>query len=107
MIQYLTEEEQYKKILNQEEIKRIKAPELRSIRVKFWRKRHAATLDERDIPDSRIMLVYRNLLDEEAKEIEEYKKRKEKRERGGREERKRGREKGMEERKKRERERSF
>lgn len=49
---YLSEEEQFKEILNNEEISRIKDPELRNIRAKYWNLLHQVFLDEHKIPDS-------------------------------------------------------
>ena len=73
---YLTKEEQYKKILNNEEIERIEDLELRSIRSKYWSLRHKAFLDEVNIPDSQIEEVSNHLFEEERKEIEAYRLRK-------------------------------
>lgn len=73
---YLTDEEQYKEILNNEEIGRIRDWELRLIRMKYWEKRHAAFLDERHIPDWELGKVFDRLIAEEQKEIAEYRARK-------------------------------
>ena len=53
MSNYLSYEEQFKDILNQEEIQRIEDQELRSIRAKYWTERHKVFLDERGVPDDR------------------------------------------------------
>lgn len=73
---YLSEEEQYKDTLNNEEISRIKDLELRNIRTKHWHLKHQAFLDEVNISDSMLESKYNNIMAEEKKEIEEYKKRK-------------------------------
>lgn len=70
---YLSETEQYKEILNNEEIQRIKDHKLREIRTKYWNLRHKATLDEHEIPDSELRNVYGKLDKEEQQEIEKYK----------------------------------
>ena len=49
--QYLTQEEQYKDDLNNEEIQRIEDAELREIRQRYWNLMHKAFLDEAGIPD--------------------------------------------------------
>lgn len=71
---YLTEEEQYQKVLNPNQIQRIKDPKLREIRSKHWEYRHKIFLDETHISDQELMRLYK--LDEEAeqREIENYKK---------------------------------
>lgn len=73
---YLSEEEQYKKVLNQDEIQRIEDYELRQIRSKYWSLQHKAFLDERNIPDTEIERVSEEISKKEMKEIEEYKLRK-------------------------------
>lgn len=71
-IKYLSEEEQYKETLNQDEISRIKDDELREIRSKYWNLQHEAFLDERNMPDDKIGDVWRELKAKEFREIEEY-----------------------------------
>lgn len=44
--------DQFKEILNQEEISRIQSLQLRESRMKYWRLRHEAYIDERNISDS-------------------------------------------------------
>lgn len=78
MFEYLSEEEQYKEILNQEEISRIKDNELRSIRSKYWSLRHKAFIDERGISDAELEKVFDELNKQEKIEIEQYKIRKSK-----------------------------
>lgn len=73
---YLSEEEQYKRILNNEEISRIKDQELREIRQKYWDLKHKAFLDEKNISDIEINDVHKQLVNEEMRVIEDYKKRK-------------------------------
>lgn len=69
---YLSEDEQYKEILNQDEISRIKDNELREIRSKYWNLRHEAFLDEHNIPDQELEKVWNALKAKELKEIEGY-----------------------------------
>ena len=73
-IEYLSEEEQYKENLNQDEISRIKDYNLREIRQKYWKLRHEAFLNEHEIPDSEISSVWNELKRKELAEIEEYRK---------------------------------
>jgi hypothetical protein len=73
--EYLTEEEQYEDIININDIKRIKDPELREIRNKYWAKRHEAFLDEQNIPDWELKKVIDGIHKQEFKEIEAYKNR--------------------------------
>ena len=70
---YLTEEEQYKDVLNNEEIERIQDYELREIRNRYWNKFHKAFLDEANIPDQMLGDVLNKIRQEEKKEIEAYK----------------------------------
>ncbi len=74
--EYLSEEEQYKKILNQNEIARIKDYELQSIRSKYWHLRHKVFLDEHGVPDWELDSVMDEIDAEEQAEIEAYRKRK-------------------------------
>jgi hypothetical protein len=68
----LSEEEQFKEILNNEEISRIKDSELRNIRSKYWSLLHRAFLDEHKIPDSMLDKEFNRIKAEELKEIDEY-----------------------------------
>jgi hypothetical protein len=70
---YLTDEEQYKETLNQEEIARIKDPILRDIRMKYWNKQLEIFLDEYGIPDSELEKESDLLIALERKEILKYK----------------------------------
>lgn len=72
--EYLSEEEQYKDILNQEEISRIKDIELQNIRGKYWRLRHEVFLNETEIPDAELEKECSKLKELEKIEIEEYKR---------------------------------
>ena len=72
-MKYLSEEEQYKEILSNEELSMIKDYELREIRTRYWNKIHQAFLDEHNISDEDLEDVYDKLRDDERKEIEEYK----------------------------------
>ena len=73
-MKYLSEEEQYKEILNDAEIKRIKDDELREIRWKYWLLRHKAFVNEHDVPDSQLGIVYDEIAKKERAEIDKYKK---------------------------------
>jgi len=73
---YLTEGDQFKEILNYEEISRIKDNELRQIREKYWELRHKAFIDENDIPDDIIGDIFEKLIKREQEEIENYKMKK-------------------------------
>lgn len=73
---YLTREEQYRKILNNEEINRIEDWELRSIRSKYWNLRHEVFVDEANIPDTKVEQIWEELCVQEQKEIEAYRQRK-------------------------------
>ena len=70
----VSEEEQYQEVLNQEQIHRIKDPELREIRSRHWSYRHKIFLDKTNISDQELERLCK--LDEEAekREIENYKK---------------------------------
>lgn len=74
--QYLTVEEQFKKILNNVEISRIEDYELREIRQRHWNYRHKIFLDEHKISDQKFCRLTDIDYEEEQKEIEEYRKRK-------------------------------
>lgn len=71
-ISYLSEEEQFKEILNNEEISRIKDPEIRNIRSKYWNLRHQAFLNEHNIPDSMLGQELDKINAAETKELDEY-----------------------------------
>ncbi len=73
---YLTEEEQFKDILNNEEIQRIKDPELRKIRQKYWDLAHKAFLDEAGIPDWKLNDVVESIHAQEQDEIAKYRQKK-------------------------------
>ncbi|MCD8190812.1 MAG: hypothetical protein LUD78_11495 [Clostridiales bacterium] len=75
---YLTEEEQFKPILNNEEIERIEDYELRQIRSKYWKKQADAFLDEAHISDAQYGEVMEQIRIQEQAELEEYKRRREK-----------------------------
>lgn len=74
--QHLTVEEQFKKILNNEEISRIEDYELREIRQRHWNYRHKIFLDEHKISGQEFCRLTDIDYEEEQKEIEEYRKRK-------------------------------
>lgn len=73
---YLSTEEQYKEILNNEEIERIQDYELREIRQKYWNLRHKAFLDEAHISDQELESVWENLKAREQDEIKKYRQKK-------------------------------
>jgi len=72
-VDYLSEEEQFIKVLNQEEISRIQNPEIRKIREKYWRLQHEAFMNERDIPDSELGKVSKELIRQEQEELQRFK----------------------------------
>lgn len=76
--EYLSEEEQFKEILNNEEIYRIKDSELRSIRLKYWKLLHQTLLDENKIPDNMLGKEFDKIKAAEIKELSEYKQHKSK-----------------------------
>jgi hypothetical protein len=69
---YLSEEEQYKPILNNEEIDRIKDPELRAIRWKYWHWKTDAFLDEHRISDQELMRLTDRWDKMEQEELAKY-----------------------------------
>ncbi len=73
---YLSVEEQYKEILNNEEIERIQDYELRQIRQKYWNLRHKAFLDEAHISDQELDRVWEDLKAREQDEIAKYRQKK-------------------------------
>lgn len=74
--QYLSLEEQFKKILNNTEITRIEDYELREIRQNHWDYRHKIFLDEHRISDQEFCRLTDVDYEGEYKELEEYCKRK-------------------------------
>jgi hypothetical protein len=70
---YLTYEEQFKDILNNEEIGRIKNPNLREIRWKYWELRHKAFINEEKIPDQELGKVTDEINKAEQKELNAFK----------------------------------
>ena len=73
-IEYLSTEEQFKEVLNNEEIDRIRDPELRKIRRKYWDKQLQVFLDEADIPDQMLESVVQELINAEKKELAAYRR---------------------------------
>lgn len=73
---YLSVKEQYKEILNNEEIERIQDYELRQIRQKYWNLRHKAFLDEAHISDQELDRVWEDLKAREQDEIAKYRQKK-------------------------------
>lgn len=74
--EYLTEEEQFKEVLNNEQIDRIRDPELREIRFKYWRQRIDVFEDDHGIPDSKLEEANAEITRNEKRELGEYKKKK-------------------------------
>lgn len=72
--EYLSEEEQYKEILNLDEISRIKDFKLRQIREKYFLLYKKAFLNENEIPDYELESVVEEIHKKEQAEIEEYKR---------------------------------
>lgn len=73
---YLTKEEQFKDILNNEEIQQIEDKELRDIRWKYWNMFHKAFLDESGIPDDELERVVESIKVQEQDEILKYRQKK-------------------------------
>ncbi|MED1789052.1 hypothetical protein P4V47_16435 [Brevibacillus laterosporus] len=70
---YLNNEDPFKVILNQEEINRIQSPQLREIRMKYWRLRHEAFINERNISDRDLEKVLDELIRQEQEELQRFK----------------------------------
>ncbi|WP_438351386.1 hypothetical protein ACP8HI_12485 [Paenibacillus sp. FA6] len=70
---YLKYEDQFKEVLNQEEINRIQNLQLREIRMKYWRLRHEAFIDERNIADRDVGNVWDILIRQEQEELQPFK----------------------------------
>jgi hypothetical protein len=73
---YLSNEEQFKMILNQEEIARIENPEIREIRMKYWALRHNAFTEELNISDRDLEKVCDDLITQEKIDISAFSNRK-------------------------------
>lgn len=73
---YLTKEEQFKDLLNNEEIQQIEDKELRDIRWKYWNMFHKAFLDESGIPDDELERVVESIKVQEQDEILKYRQKK-------------------------------
>lgn len=73
---YLSAEDQYKEILNNEEIERIQDLELQGIRKKYWNLRHKAFLDEAHISDQQLGQVLDDLKAKEQAELMRYRQKK-------------------------------
>lgn len=71
-MKYLSEDEQYKDVLNHAEIERIRDPELRKMRRSFWLERHALFQDEHNVSDAEFGTSFNESLDKEKKAISEY-----------------------------------
>ncbi|MGR6760381.1 hypothetical protein ACU1JV_00865 [Paenibacillus sp. T2-29] len=69
---YLSYEEQFNEVLNQEEINRIENAELRDIRMKYWKLQRDVLLDEKNISDEELNEVSKELLRKEMEEIQRF-----------------------------------
>ena len=74
MSNWLSDKEQYEECLNNEQISRIKDPELREIRMKHWQYRHKIFLDEENVSDGELERLAKADWENEKQEIENYKK---------------------------------
>lgn len=72
-MKYLSESEQFKDILNNEEISRIYDPELREIRERYWLEYTRIFKDEQNISDQEFNKLSDDLYKQEQKELHEYK----------------------------------
>ena len=70
--QYLSLEEQFKKVLNNTEITQIEDYELREIRQNHWNYRHKIFLDEHRISDQELCRLTDIDYETERKELQEY-----------------------------------
>ncbi|WP_336761505.1 hypothetical protein [Paenibacillus sp. USHLN196] len=70
--EFLSYKEQFKEILNNEEIDRIENRELREIRMKYWHLRHEAFRDENNISDKDLGKVLDVLKRKEIEEIKQF-----------------------------------
>ncbi|KAF6620482.1 hypothetical protein HFE03_07455 [Paenibacillus sp. EKM102P] len=73
---FLSYEEQFKEVLNIEEIDRIENRELREIRMKYWRLQRDAFLDENNISDQELNKVSQELTRKEMEEIQRFRNKK-------------------------------
>jgi hypothetical protein len=71
--QFLSYEEQFKEVLNNEEIDRIENTELREIRMKYWLLQREAFLDVINIKDHELNKISKELKLKEMEEIELFK----------------------------------
>ena len=72
MGEWLTEEEQYKDVLSNEQILKIRDSRLREIRMRHWQYRHKIFLDEQNISDQELCRLADADYEAEMKEIEAY-----------------------------------
>ncbi|KAF6630546.1 hypothetical protein H6F38_14030 [Paenibacillus sp. EKM208P] len=73
---YLSYEEQFNEVLNQEEINRIENAELRDIRMKYWKLQRDIFLDEKNISDEELNKVSKELQRKEMEEIQRFRNKK-------------------------------
>ena len=73
---FLSYEEQFKEVLNNEEIDRIENRELREIRMKYWRLQRDAFIDENNISDQELNKVSQELTRKEMEEIQRFRNKK-------------------------------
>ncbi|MEC4565397.1 hypothetical protein L8C07_05520 [Paenibacillus sp. CMAA1739] len=69
---FLNYEEQFKEVLNNEEIERIENTELREIRMKYWHLQREAFLDETNISDQELNEISDELKRKEMEEIQRF-----------------------------------
>jgi hypothetical protein len=69
---FLSYEEQFKEVLNNEEIDRIENTKLREIRMKYWQLQRDAFLDEINISDHELNKISKELKLKEMEEIEPF-----------------------------------
>lgn len=72
---FLSYEDQFKEVLNQDEINLIQDPGLRGIRLKYWNLRHKAFLDEHNISDTELNKVWNDLIHQEQNELQRFRNR--------------------------------
>lgn len=70
--EFLSYEEQFKEVLNNEEIDRIENTELREIRIKYWHLQRDVFLDEKNISDHELNNVSKELKRKEMEEIQRF-----------------------------------
>ncbi|SHJ34165.1 hypothetical protein [Parasporobacterium paucivorans] len=73
--EFLTEEEQFRKVLSKKEIERIQDPALRELRMNFWQEKYKIALDTKIITsDALLEEAMAKIAKEEETALAEYKK---------------------------------